>query len=161
MYGASPGAAFTACCNIAFLGDCGPVGIGGDSGSSEMGAGAAGGLAGEMGGLCAWCMRCALCAPGEEENLEDMLDNHEFRRELGEGEPVFGEFPFADGGLSVEALLEYVGRCGIGFGAAGFSSSFIVPLPLCIGLGFVSDDGGEELARFVGGLGLESKKHIS
>jgi hypothetical protein len=161
VYGASPGAAFTACCNIAFLGDCGPIGTGGDSGSSDIDVVAVvvvvGGLAAGIRELCAWCALCALCTPGDEENLEDMLDNHEFRRELGEGEAAFGEVPFTLSGLSVEALLEYVGRCGIGFGAAAFSSSFIVALPLCIGVGFVLD-GGEEFVRFVWGFGLESRK---
>lgn len=52
-----------------------------------------------------------VCAPGEDENLEDMLDNHEFRLDK-----------FVDGGLlaafdeaafSAELVLVNVGRCGM------------------------------------------------
>jgi hypothetical protein len=64
---------------------------------------------------------CGVWAPGEEENLEEKLDNHEFLRdELGEGEPDLGRGPFNVTVFSVEELLVKPGLCaGIGFGAAG------------------------------------------
>jgi hypothetical protein len=58
-----------------------------------------------------------------------MLDSHEFRRELGDGEPFFGTLPFNVAVLSlVELVLEEPGRCGgmafgvefwLGIGTAG------------------------------------------
>jgi hypothetical protein len=42
-----------------------------------------------------------------------MLDNQEFRLELGDGEPEFGMLPFNVAVFSVlEVLLEKPGRCG-------------------------------------------------
>jgi hypothetical protein len=103
----------TACCSIAFFGELGPVGTG-DSGIGgvEVWAGVV------AGGVC-----CGVWAPGEE-NFEEKLDNHEFRRDgLAEGEPDFGRAPFNVTVFSVDELLEKPGRCaGIGFGAAGSCS---------------------------------------
>lgn len=51
---------------------------------------------------------CALCTPaGVDENLEDMLDSHEFRRP-GEEAKFFGRlpFPFCPIDLSDEPFLE-------------------------------------------------------
>lgn len=69
-------------------------------------------------------MYCGVCAPGDEENLEEKLDNHEFRRDvLGEGDTAFGRAPFNVTVFSADGLLEKPGRCaGIGFGAAGSCS---------------------------------------
>jgi hypothetical protein len=85
---------------MAFLGAIGPVGTGGSA--DDGGVLVTGGLGGAA---LAWAW--ALCAPGEEENLEDMLDSHEFRRvPFGDGEPVFGRLPFNVTVLSDEPLLE-------------------------------------------------------
>jgi len=45
--------------------------------------------------------------PGEEENLEDMLDSHEFRLEFGDGDTDLGMLPFNVVDFSIE-LLEFV-----------------------------------------------------
>lgn len=56
---------------------------------------------------------------GEDENLEEKLDSHEFRREPGDGEPVFGRLPFVTV-FSVDILLAYPGLLfGVGFGEEG------------------------------------------
>lgn len=58
-----------------------------------------------------------MVCPGEEENLEDMLDNHEFRLEFGDGDPDLGMLPFKVAVFSVEVLLEKPGLCAaIGLG---------------------------------------------
>lgn len=58
-----------------------------------------------------------MTCPGEEENLLDMLDSHEFRLEFGDGDPDFGTLPFKVAVFSVEVLLEKPGLCtGIGLG---------------------------------------------
>ena len=102
MYGASP-LGLALCCRIAFFGALGPVGIGG---SWDAG--------GVVGGVVA---RGVVVCPGEEENLEDMLDNHEFRRVFGDGDPDFGTLAFKVAVFSVEVLLEKPGLCaGIGLG---------------------------------------------
>lgn len=71
-----------------------------------------------------------LCAPGEDENLEEMLDNHEFRRPVfGDGDGDFGMLPFNVAVFSGEVLLEKPGRWGgIGFGAVGAASFACLPL---------------------------------
>ena len=72
------------------------------------------------GGVC-----CPLLAPGEEENLDEKLDNHEFRLDVdGDGDPDFGALPFRVAVFSVDVLLEKPGRCGgIAFGDAGWVCS--------------------------------------
>lgn len=109
MYGPSA-TGFAPCCRIAFFGALGPVGIGGSCETGGLGVG------GVVGGVVP-----PLCV-GDEENLEDMLDSHEFRLVLGDGEPDLGMLPFNVWVLSVEALLEKPGRCGgMAFGVdAGF-----------------------------------------
>jgi hypothetical protein len=64
------------------------------------------------------------CGPGDVENFEEMLDNHEFRRgEFADGDTFFGMLPFNVAALSADVLLEKPGRCcGIGFGAADIGS---------------------------------------
>ena len=59
---------------------------------------------------------------GDEENFEDMLDNQEFRLELGDGETDFGRLPFNVAVFSAfEILLENPGRCGgMAFGAVAW-----------------------------------------
>jgi hypothetical protein len=108
VYGTSP-IGFAACGRTAFFGVLGPVGIL----SSGMGIAEREGLPWGGGTVPA-------CAPGDEENLEDILDSHEFRRDelLGEGDFP----PFIVVVLSVELLLENPGRCGIGFGDDGGAS---------------------------------------
>jgi hypothetical protein len=103
-----------ACCSIAFFGELGPEGTG-DSGIGGVEVWA---------GVVAGGVYCGVWAPGEEENLEEKLDNHEFRRDgLAEGELDFGRGPFNVTAFSVDELLEKPGRCaGIGFGAAGSCS---------------------------------------
>lgn len=52
-----------------------------------------------------------VCAPGEEENLEEKLDNHELRLDgLGEGDPGLGKLPFRVAVLSPEVVLVNPGR---------------------------------------------------
>jgi hypothetical protein len=65
-----------------------------------------------------------LCAPGEEENLEDMLESHEFRRDVfGDVETFFGTTaPFSVTVFSVELDLEKLGLC-IDFGDEGGCSA--------------------------------------
>ncbi len=100
MYGESPAPAFTPCGNMAFFGAIGPVGIGGSA--EDGGVLVTGGLGGAV-LACTW----ALWAPGEEENLEDMLDSHEFRRvTFGDGEPAFGRLPLSVTVLSDEPVLK-------------------------------------------------------
>jgi hypothetical protein len=110
VYGTSP-AGFTACWRTAFFGAFGPVGM---CGSCVGGVVAAVGSVG--GGVF------PVCAPGEDENLEDMLDNHEFRLD-GPGDGALGP-PFIVCVFSVELLLENDGRCGrcIVFGDVGGAS---------------------------------------
>jgi hypothetical protein len=56
--------------------------------------------------------------------LEEMLDNHEFLLEVfGDGDPDFGRLPFNVIVLSVELLLEKVGRPGIDLGDEAGSSA--------------------------------------
>ena len=123
MYGASP-TGFGLCCRIAFLGALGPKGITG----SWLAGGAEGGVAG-----------CMLVCPGEEENFEDMLDNHEFRLVVGEGVPALGMLPFVTP-FSIEelelvlvkpGLCAVIGLGGVGIGSAG---SWLWPWPFCVGL---------------------------
>lgn len=66
----------------------------------------------------------------EEENLEEILDSHEFRRELlGEGDPDFDILPFTFIVLSVDPLRAKPGRLvGIDFGAEGCSAGCAFPL---------------------------------
>lgn len=82
-----------------------------------------------------------MCAPGDDENLEDMLDNHEFLL-AGLGDGVLDP-PFIVCAFSVELLLENVGRCGMCmvFGVAGGASFGGWPLPFCIGIEAFSVDG--------------------
>ena len=95
-----------------------------------MSSGATRGVAGDV-----------LLCPGEEENLDDMLESHEFRRELGDGDPDFGMLPFGMAVLSIEVLeivLENPGLCGvIALGSrevvVGDGSEGSWPLPLCKG----------------------------
>lgn len=77
-----------------------------------------------------------MCTPGEEENLEDMLESHEFRRP-GDGEADFGRLPFAAAILSLEGLfLERPGLLfGMGLGAEGSCSA---EYPLLLWAFFVS-----------------------
>lgn len=94
---------FTLCGRIAFFGALGPVGIGGSCDAGGLGAG------GVVGGLLGVCC--------EEENLEEMLDSHEFRLELGDGDPDLGMLPFKVAIFSVDVLLENPGLCAaIGLG---------------------------------------------
>ncbi len=111
MYGTSP-ELFTPCGNIAPFGDAGPVGTTGScAGVAVLGTG------GLVGGVF------PLCAPGEDENLDEILDNHEFRRPaFGDGDGGFGMLPFNIAVFSVEMLLEKPGRWGFGFGAVGATS---------------------------------------
>lgn len=113
VYGTSP-ATFTPCGNIAFFGEYGPVGTGGSApGDVAGGVEGTGGLAGAP-----W----ALCAPGEE-NFEDMLDSHEFRRDVpGDGDN-FGRLPLSVTVFSEDALLEKLGRWGIFRGGVGEGST--------------------------------------
>lgn len=106
---------------MAFFGWLGPVGT---YGSVEGGVVAgAGGVAGVVLTL--------LVLGVEEENLEEILDSHEFRRELlGEGDPDFDMLPFPVPDLSVDPLLANPGLLfGIVFGADGCSAG--CPFPLC------------------------------
>lgn len=66
-----------------------------------------------------------LWALGEDENLDEKLDNHEFRRDvLGDGEPVFGRLPFSVTVLSVDELLANPGLLfGIYLGEDGWCSA--------------------------------------
>lgn len=120
VYGESP-VAFAPCGSIAFLGECGPDGTGGSSG-----LGVAGGVeAGEA---------LALCAPGE--NLEEILDSHEFLRT--------GDCPGLPPPLTVivfseEALLVNPGLVGVG--DAGTCSFAGVPLVLWTDIFVFSVDG--------------------
>ncbi len=105
MYGTSP-ETFTPCGNMAFFGALGPVGT------------VTSGIVGDVdtGGLPFWIG--AGCAPGDDENLEEMLDNHEFLLVVfGDGDTDFGRLPFSVIVFSVELLLEKLGRPpGIGLG---------------------------------------------
>ena len=101
MYGTSP-AGFAPCGRMAFFGALGPEGT---LASGVEGRLVAVGLFGEA---------PALCEAGE--NLEDMLDNHEFRLDVVPGEGVL-DTPFTAAPLSVEEpLLENPGRAGIDIG---------------------------------------------
>lgn len=85
-----------------------------------------------------------VCVPGEEENLDDMLDSHEFRREVVPGDGDFAP-PFCVTVLSVELLLENPGRWGVVLGEAGVGVASLVgcgmwTLPLCDN-GVLSVDG--------------------
>jgi hypothetical protein len=75
--------------------------------------------------------------PGEEENFEDILDNHEFRLVVGEGDPALGMLPFvADFSIEeLEVVLEKPGLCAvIALGGVGVGSDGGGPLPFCVGL---------------------------
>ena len=80
--------------------------------------------------------------PGEEENLDDMLDNHEFLLALGDGEPDLGMLPFEIVVFSIElfeVVLENPGLCeAIALGCVevvvGHGSGGTCPFPLCAGL---------------------------
>lgn len=90
--------------------------------------------------------RVGILCPGEEENFEEKLDNHELRLELGDGDPPLGILPFNVVVFSVEELLEKPGLCAaIGLGGVeavvSDGSGGSVPWPFCPGGDFVS--GGE------------------
>lgn len=102
MYGASP-VGLALCGNIAFFGALGPVGIGGSCDAGGLGA--------------RGVVRGVVVCPGDDENLLEILDSHEFRLELGDGDPDLGMFPFNVIVFSVDALLEKPGLCAaIGLG---------------------------------------------
>lgn len=110
MYGTSP-LTLTACGSMAFFGELGPVGTG------------TSGIVGvvDTGGLLFWAGFG--CAPGDDENLEEMLDSHEFLRDVvGDGVPDFGRLPFNVIVFSDELLLAKLGRPGIAFADAGSSA---------------------------------------
>lgn len=68
-----------------------------------------------------------MCAPGEEENLEEMLESHELRRDGdGDGEPLLGGFPFNVGVLSPFELLLVKLVLGDSFGECSVCAA-----PLC------------------------------
>jgi len=83
------------------LGALGPAGTGLSC------AGEVAGTGGLPGGV--WL----LCAAGEEENLEEMLESHEFRREVfGDVETFLGTtVPFSVTVFSEELLLVKLGLC--------------------------------------------------
>ena len=86
-----------------------------------------------------------LCAPGE--NLEEMLESHEFRRDVfGDVERFFGRLPFSVTVFSDELLLVKLGRLGIVFGGVGVCSA-VCPLPFCVGL--------DSLTGEIGGAGCD------
>lgn len=123
----------TAWGSIAFFGAWGPVGTGGSELVGELVA---------TGGLGA--APCALCTPaGEDENFEDIVDSHEFRRAGGE-DKFFGRLPFPFCGivLSDEPLLGKPGLC-IGMGFADVGISVWWPLPFCVAFG----SGGKESGK--------------
>ena len=73
----------------------------------------------------------AFC-PAEFENLEDMLDSHEFL--LGVfvgGVSAFCAPPFSVEVFSVEVVLEKLGRCEAGLCAAGAGSFAGDGVPFC------------------------------
>jgi hypothetical protein len=112
---------------MVFLGELGPVGICLSCCGNRTGAGGV-----PEGGL-------KLSDPpgddGDEENLEEMLDNHDPRRPVGPaGEADFGMFNVKLAVFSDELLLPDL--CGIGLGAVGACSTGLLPLPLplCSGL---------------------------
>ena len=71
----------------------------------------AGGVVGKFGLAGAVVPFWATCVPGEEENLDEILDSQEFLRVVpGEGEAAFGEVPFNVEVLSVEVVLAKPGR---------------------------------------------------
>lgn len=90
---------------------------------------------------------CALCTPaGVDENLEDMVDSHEFRRP-GEEDKFFGRlpFPFCAIVLSDELLLVKPGLC-VGMGLGGVGVSVWWPFPFCVAFG----SGGRESGKSCG-----------
>lgn len=124
MYGASPGA-FTPCGRIAFLGDRGPEGIASSDMEVTVGTGWLAGGATTL-----------LCAPAEE-NFEDILDSHEFRRNEP-GDDGFGEATFNVVVRSEDPLLENVGRLGTGMDFGGVVRCSFPPAALALGSGFDS-----------------------
>jgi hypothetical protein len=77
---------------------------------------------------------CVLFVAGEEENLEEILESHEFRREIGDG-GCFPTLPFSVAVFSDDALRAKLGLgVGIGLGLEGASTG--LPLPLLFGLPF-------------------------
>jgi hypothetical protein len=73
-----------------------------------------------------------LFVAGEEENFEDILESHEFRRVVpGDGD-CFPALPFNVTVLSEDALLAKLGLgVGVGLGLEGVSTGFPFPFPVC------------------------------
>ena len=113
---------------MAFFGECGPCGTGDSNGEVATGIG------GLPGGVLAGF------APGDVENFDEMLDNHEFRRaEPVDGDTFLDKLPLNVAVLSDDAVLEKPGLCtGIGFGAAGVGSFDCWSFPFCFDVGSFS-----------------------
>jgi hypothetical protein len=111
-----------------------------------------------VGSCCGGVLGGVWVAAGEEENFEDILESHEFRRELPSDGGCFPTLPLSVAVLSEEPLLAKLGLgVGIGFGLEGVSTGiplpfvFPFPFPVCAKFGSFSGfvttggDGGFEL----------------